>query len=173
MHFASRYQFHAGEVTRTQRQISVVFGSIHQERSLLHSQAVERLAETAGFRFSELKTLDYSELAVSKLGGQRRAQRALQLFSGKLVIVRTRLRSMNRAAMSPKRRADRAYAGPSGSLLLPQLFACAGDQLFVVGGMSPGPMGGAIMLDRLPQQVFIHRAEDLCGQLQRAYFFAV
>src|SRR5690349_6515653 len=75
---------------------------------------------------------------------------------------------MHRAPMPPQRRADGADASAARALLLPQLLARAGDQLLVLGGVSAGAVGGAVVLHRFPQQVFIDRAEDLIGQVKRA-----
>ena len=69
--------------------------------------------------------------------------------------------------MPPQRRTDRADTGAARALLLPQLLARAGDQLLVLGGVRAGALRGAVMLHRFPQQVFVDRAEDFIGQIER------
>src|SRR5205814_2885816 len=80
--------------------------------------------------------------------------------------------AMYGAAMPPQRRADRAHAGASGALLLPQFLAGAGDQLAVLGGVGAGAQRGAIVLDRFPQQIFVDAAENFFRQLQRTDLLA-
>ena len=80
---------------------------------------------------------------------------------------------MDRAAMPPQRGADRRDTRPSRALLLPELLAGAAHQTASLGGVGPRPQTGAVMLYRFPKQVFVDRAENFVGQLQRAHFFAV
>src|ERR1700719_965786 len=75
---------------------------------------------------------------------------------------------MHRTAVPPQGRTNRTHASPSCALLFPQFLAGSGDQFFVLGGVSSGPMGSAIMFHRLPQQVLVHRAEDLVSQFEAA-----
>jgi len=75
--------------------------------------------------------------------------------------------------MAPQRRPDRTHAGAPGALLPPQLLAGTRYQLAVFGCVRAGPLRGAVMLHRLPQQIFIHAAENLFSQLQRANLLAV
>src|SRR5205823_6371061 len=104
---------------------------------------------------------------------QRGAQCAQQLLFRKLIVVRTRLRPVDRATVSPKWRADAAHAGAARALLLPKFLACAADQLLVLGGVRAGATGGAVVLHRLPQQGLVHLTEDFFGEFERAYLLAV
>src|SRR5262249_44945031 len=96
-----------------------------------------------------------------------------QLLARKLVVIRTRLRSVHGAAVTPQRRTDGAYTGASRPLLPPQFLSASCDQFAVLGGMCAGPLRGAVMFHRFPQQVLVDRAEDFVFELQRSDFFAL
>src|SRR5271157_5505301 len=74
---------------------------------------------------------------------------------------------MHRAAVTPQRRTDGADTRPPRALLLPQLLPRTGYLPAVLGGMRARARGGAIVRDRLPEQVFVDRAENFLGQLHR------
>src|SRR5258706_12939487 len=69
--------------------------------------------------------------------------------------------------MAPQRRTDRANTRPPRALLLPQLPARTGNSPAVLGRMRARTRGGAIVRDRLPEQVFVDRAENFLGQFHR------
>ena len=140
MNLVPRHQLHACQVARTQLQIAIAFlaGSLYQQSRLFHLQGVERLSHLGRLGCFQLKIFYDGQLAIGQLRRQRRAQRAQQLFAGKLIVIRARLRPMHRAAMAPQRRADRTHAGASGALLLPQFLAGARNQFAVLGGMGAG-----------------------------------
>src|SRR5258705_3580590 len=75
---------------------------------------------------------------------------------------------MHRAAVTPERRPDRADTRPSCALLFPELLARSGNAPAVLGRMRSRTLGGCVMLDRLPKQVFVDRAENFLGQIHRA-----
>src|SRR5579864_3506884 len=79
---------------------------------------------------------------------------------------------MNRAAMPPQRRAYRSNASPPSSLLFPQFLARSRNFPARFGRMRSGPLSGSVMLHRFPKQVFVDRAKDFVGQLQRTDLFA-
>jgi hypothetical protein len=56
--------------------------------------------------------------------------------------------------------------------LPPQLLARSGNQLLVLGGMRAGAERSAVMLDRFPEQVFVDRAKNFVGEIERAYLAA-
>src|SRR3977135_4547486 len=74
---------------------------------------------------------------------------------------------MHRATVAPQRRTNRADTRPSRALLLPQLPARTGNPPAVLGRMRARTRGGAIVRDRLPEQVFVDRAENFLGQFHR------
>ena len=79
---------------------------------------------------------------------------------------------MYRRAMPPQRRPDRSNARPARALLLPQLLARA--RHFPPGFrlVRSGALAGAVVLHRLPEQVFVDRAENLVGQVERSDLLA-
>src|SRR5215471_7322015 len=79
---------------------------------------------------------------------------------------------MDRTAVTPKRRTDRAHAGASSALLLPELLACTRNQLLILGGVRTVTLRRAEVRDRFVEQVLIHRAEDFIGQLKGAYLLS-
>ena len=169
MNLVAMHQFDALKVARAQSQVAIaVPRHFHQQARGLHFQSVQRLAELLGLGLFHIKGIDHDQLAVGKFRGQRRTQRPQQLLARKGVVVRARLRSMHRAAMPPQWRTDGSHAGAPRTLLLPQFLARAGDQLLVLGGVRAGTLRGAVMLHRFPQQVFVDRAENLFGEIERA-----
>ena len=74
---------------------------------------------------------------------------------------------MHRVAMPPQWRPDRSDAGPSRALLLPELLARAGNFPAALGFVRAGALRGAVMFHRFPQQIFVDRAENLVGQVER------
>src|SRR5215469_4397470 len=133
---------------------------------------VERFPEWLRLRLFHIEGVDHDQLAVSELGRQRRAQGAQQLLAREGVIVGARLGSMHGAAVPPQRRTDGADAGASRALLLPELLAGSRNPPAVLGRVGAGALPGAVMLHRLPQQVFMDGAKNLVRQLQRAYRLA-
>src|SRR5260370_28099859 len=67
----------------------------------------------------------------------------------------------------PRRQPNRADARPPRPLLLPYLPARTGNPPAVLGRMRARTRGGAIVRDRLPEQVFVDRAENFLGQFHR------
>src|SRR3954463_15520704 len=169
------HQLHTFQVARAQLEvaIAVLRALLHQQCVLREIQLLEQLAESAGLRFLQVEALDHGQLAIGKLSGERRAQRAQQLLLGELVVVAARLRPVNGATVAPQWRTDGAHAGASGALLLPKFLARARDQLLVLGGVGTLALRGAVVLYRLPQQVFVHRAKDFFGEVERADLFAI
>src|SRR5579863_4247440 len=74
---------------------------------------------------------------------------------------------MHRSAVPPQRRADRTDAGAACALLLPQLLARPGHLPARLGGMGSGMLPGAIVLHRFPEQVFVDRAKNFVGEIER------
>ena len=69
-------------------------------------------------------------------------------------------------------RPDRSDAGAAGALLLPQFLARTGNFPAALGFVRSGVLPGAVMLHRFPEQIFVDRAEDLVGQIERPDLFA-
>src|SRR5271157_644193 len=168
MHLVAAHQLEPLNIAGTQGQIAVlVFRFFHDQHRRIHFQRVERLAEFLGLRFLQVERIHHNDLALGKLGGQRRAQRAQQFLARESVVVGSRRRTMHRRAVPPQGRTDRADAGAAGALLLPQLLAGTGNLPARLGGMRPGALPGAVMLHRFPEQVFIDRAKDFVSEIER------
>src|SRR5690242_21103340 len=58
--------------------------------TLFRSQGIQRLAEILGLRFLQVESIHDDQLAIGKLRGQRRAQRAQQLFAREGVVIGAR-----------------------------------------------------------------------------------
>src|SRR5581483_7241341 len=168
MNFVSAHQLYSVEIAGAQFKVLVPVPVVDQERGAVHLQSIQGFAELLGLGLFHVECVHDDQLAIRKLGGQSRAQRAQDLLARKRVFVGAGLRSMYGAAMAPQRRTDRAYASSAGALLFPELLAGARDQLLVLGRMCTGTLGGAIMLHRLPEKVFIDGAENLVRKIEGA-----
>src|SRR5580698_8871227 len=73
---------------------------------------------------------------------------------------------MHRGAVTPKWRTDRADTRPPRALLLPQLLARTGNLPASLSRMRAAVLPGAVVLHRLPDQIFIHRTENLIGKIE-------
>ena len=74
---------------------------------------------------------------------------------------------MNRTAATPERGANGSDASAAGSLLLPELLAGAGDLVAALGGGGSLTKGGAVVLDRLPEQPVVDLAcENFVGEFE-------
>src|SRR5438309_2631400 len=174
MNHVALYQFRPGNIARAQLEVAVsVFRDFYQQRRLFDLQLVERLAECLRLHFFHVERIHDRELAIGKLRSQRRAQRAQQLLSREGVVVRARLRSVNRSTVPPQGRTDRTDTRAARTFLLPQLLAGTGNTPTIFGRVCSCPRSGTVVLHRFPQQVFVHRAKSLIGKIHRADLGAV
>src|SRR6478735_9066339 len=74
--------------------------------------------------------------------------------------------------MTPKRRPNGSNARPPCSLLLPQLLAGSGNFPARFRLVRSRALPGAVVFHRLPEQIFIHRAEDLIGEIECPHLLA-
>ena len=174
MNLIARNQLDTFQVARAQVQVLLGLADIlrNQQRGLADIQFVERLTKRLRLRLAKLEAIDDNQFAVSELCCQRRAQRTQQLLARELIVVGAGLRSVDRAAMPPERRADRTDASAARTLLSPELLAGAAHQLLVLGGVRAGTLPGAVVLHRFPEQILVDCAENFIGQLEGAYFLA-
>src|SRR5262249_50767206 len=126
-----RDQLHAIDVAAGKLEVAIVTVR-DQQRGLHQVQLAERESECLSLVRLERPGIDHSEFLVSELGRKRRAERAEDHFLRQIVRVAARLRSVDRAAMAPERRADRADTRPAGALLSPELAARAADFALVL-----------------------------------------
>src|SRR5580700_1758073 len=171
MHFGAAHQFEPVNIARAQFQVAIlVFRGLDDQNCLVDFESAEGFAEFLGLRFLHVEGINDDQFSVGQLRGQCRAQRAQQLFARESVVIGTRLRTMHGVAMPPQRRADRADAGASRALLFPELFARSGNLPTALGLVRALVLPGAVMLDRFPEQIFVDRAENLVGQIERPHF---
>ena len=90
-----------------------------------------------------------------------------KLLARKRVVIGARNRSVHRAAVPPQRRPDRTNTRPSRALSAstascPNRKPASGLLVACV----PRVLPGAVMLHRFPEQVFVHRAENLIGEVE-------
>src|SRR5580698_7768421 len=164
VNLVARQQLHAFQIARAQMQVVVLARRVlDQQRRAFGIQLVQRFAEVLGLGSLEIEVLYHYQLAVRQLRRQRGAQRAQQLLARELIVVRAGLRSVNRTAVTPQRRADRTYASAARTLLSPELLAGAAHQLLVLGGVRTGTLPGPVMPHRFPEQVLVHCTENFIG----------
>src|SRR5437660_1022641 len=167
MNLIARNQFQPLDISRTALQVLIArVGYVHNQNCLIHLQRIERRAELLGLRVLHIKCVDDDQLAVGVLRRQGRTQRAQKLLARESVVVRTRDRAMYGRAVPPQWRTDRANAGAPRALLLPQLLARTGYLPAGLGGVGAAVLSGAVMLYRLPDQIFVDRAEDFVGEVE-------
>src|SRR4051812_6266849 len=173
MHFVPPHQFKPVDIARAQLQIAVVVlrRFDHQHR-LVHLQGYERLLEFLRLGFLQIECIHHDQFAIGKLRGQRRPQRAQQLLARERVVIRPWHRTMHRITMPPQWRTDGSNARPPRPLLLPQLLARPGNFPAALGLVRSSALSGAVVLHRFPEQIFIHRAEDLIGEIECPDFLA-
>src|ERR1700740_678991 len=168
------HQFRPWQIPRAQFEIAVsVLGDFHQQRGLLDLQFVERLAKRLRLYFLHVERIHDRDLAIGQLRGQRRPQCSQQLLPREGVVVGAWLRSMHRTAVPPQGRADRSDTGAPRAFLLPQFLAGTGNPPTILGRVCSRPLPSAVVLHRLPEQVLVHRAKHLIGEIHRADLGAV
>ena len=113
------------------------------------------------------------QLLLRELRGKRRAQGAHNHFFGQRVIVATRRRAVNRAAVAPERRTNRADSRSSRSFLLPKLLARAAHFALIFRLVRSRAFAGEVMAHRFVQQVLIHlHRKHVVGEFNLADFLA-
>ena len=173
MNFVAGNQLEPCNVTRAQFQIAIArVRRIHDQHGLLHFQRRQRGAKLLGLRLFHVEGAHDRQLAIGKLRRQSGTQCTQKLLAGKCVVVGPWNRTMHGAAVPPQWRADRADTGASRSFLLPQLPARTGNLPAGLGGVRAAMLPGAVVLHRLPEQIFVDRTENLIGQIERSDLFA-
>src|SRR6267378_715220 len=121
-----RRQGYALDVAARALQIRV-FAVRHQQSRLLVIQLAQHRQQRFGLVRLQSPRIHNRQLLLGQFCRERRAQRAQQHFLRQRVAVIARPRSVDRAAMTPERRADRADARAARAFLLPELAARAAD----------------------------------------------
>src|SRR5260370_31388548 len=108
-------------VPGTEGEVAVFGFVIDDEGALVRFELVEHGLESLGLVVFQLECLDDAQLAIAKLGRERRAQRAQQHLARQLVAIIFWLRPMDGSAVAPQRRTDGAHTRSPGALLSPTL----------------------------------------------------
>src|SRR5438034_3209812 len=149
----------AGEQERT---VGLV---LHEQRLALHAQPVQKALQDLGLGLLDAEAVDDPQAPVVVAPRQRRAQGGDARLLRHRVRVVARGRPEDGAAVPPERRADVARPPPAGALLAPGLAARAGDEGPVLRHVRAAARVGAILLDRLVEQVLVDGdREDLGSQ---------
>src|SRR6267378_1586779 len=169
---AWRRQRYAIEIAAREFQIAVL-AVRHQQRRLRVIQLAKHFDERLRLVRLERPSIHDRQLLLSKLCRKRRAQCAEQHLLWQGVTVIARPWSVDRAAMTPQRRTDRADARASRALLLPELAARAAHFALFLHLVRASAQSSQIPPRSFVQQVLIHlRAEDRVRQFDLADFLA-
>src|SRR2546430_12304388 len=118
-------------------------------------QLVQNFQQRLGLVGIQSPGIHNRQLLLRQFRGKRRAQRAQQHLLWQRVAVIARLWSMDRAAMTPERRADRAHTRAARTLLLPEFAARAADFALVLGLVRAAPQPAQVPSRSFVQQVLV------------------
>src|SRR6267143_1662994 len=167
-----RCQFHAIEIAAREFQVAVL-AVRHQQRRLRVIQLAKHFDKRLRFVRFKRPGIHNRQLLLREFCRKRRPQRAKQHLLWQGVAVIARPWSVNRAAMTPERRPDRADARAPCALLLPELAARAADFAFFLDLVRAPAQPPQIPPRSFVQQVLIHlRAKDRVRQLDLADLLA-
>src|SRR6202522_1681391 len=167
MNVVARNQLKPVDIARAEFEIAITgVRRFYKQHRLVDLERIERRAELLSLCILHFEGIHDDQLAIGKLRRQCRAQRTQQLLARECVVVGPRNRAMDGGAVPPEWRTDRADTRAPRALLLPQFFARTGNLPAGLGGMRAAVLPGAVMLHRLPEQVFIDRAEDFIGDMK-------
>src|SRR6266481_2989563 len=168
-----RRQGYALDVAAGALQIAVL-AVRHEQRRLRVIQLVQHRQQRFGLVRLERPRIHNRQFLLGELRRERRTQRAQQHLLRQRIAIIARLWSMNRAAMTPKRRANRAYARAPRALLLPELAACAADFALFLDLVRAPAQSAQVPPRSFMQQVLIDlRAKDRVRQLHLTNLLAI
>src|SRR5258708_8409286 len=137
-------------------------------------QFAQHSQQRLGLGLFERPSVHDRQLLLRQFCRERRAQRAQQHLLRQRIAVIARLRSVDRAAMAPERRANGAYTRAARALLLPELAARAADFALVLGLVRAAAQSAQVPPRSFMQQVLIDlRAKDRVRQLHLTDFLAI
>src|SRR6266446_9984887 len=169
---AGRRQRHAIEIAAREFEVAVL-AVRHQQRRLRMIQLAKHFDERLRLVRLERPGIHDRQLLLRKLCRKRRAQCAQKHLLWQCVTVIARPWSVNRAAMTPERRTDRADARASRTLLLPELAARAAHFALFLDLVRAPAQSPQIPPRGFVQQVLIHlRAKDRVRQFDLADLLA-
>src|SRR6266404_5217456 len=168
-----RRQGYALDVAAGALQIAVL-AVRHEQRRLRVIQLVQHRQQRFGLVRLERPRIHNRQFLLGELRRERRTQRAQQHLLRQRIAIIARLWSVNRAAMTPKRRANRAYARAPRALLLPELAACAADFALFLDLVRTPAQSAQVPSRSFMQQVLVDlRAKDRVRQLHLPDFLAI
>src|SRR6266851_5542105 len=146
----------------------------HQQRGLLVIQLVQHGQQRLGLVGFERPSVHDRQLLLRQFCRERRAQRAQQHLLRQRIAVIARLWPVDRAAMAPERRTNRAHARAASALLLPELAARAADFALVLGLVRTAAQPAEVPPRSFMQQVLVDlRAKDRVRQLHLTDLLAI
>src|SRR6267378_6584364 len=167
-----RCQFHAIEIAAREFQVAVL-AVRHEQRRLRVIQLAKHFDKRMRLVRFKRPGIHNRQLLLREFCRKRRAQRAQQHLLWQGVAVIARPWSVNRAAMTPERRPDRADARAPCTLLLPELAARAADFALFLDLVRAPAQSPQIPPRSFVQQVLIHlRAKDRVRQFDLADLLA-
>src|SRR6266478_4273700 len=168
-----RRQRYALDVAARAFQIRVLAVS-HQQSRLRVIQLAQHRQQRFGLVRLQSPCIYNRELLLGQFCRERRAQRAQQHLLRQRVAVIARLWSVDRAAMTPERRANRAYTRAPRALLLPELAACAAHFALLLDLVRAPAQSAQVPPRSFMQQVLIDlRAKDCVRQLHLTDLLAI
>src|SRR6266404_5022935 len=169
---AGRRQLHAIEIAAREFQVAVL-AVRHQQRRLRVIQLAKHFDERLRLVRLERPGIHDRQLLLREFCRKRRAQCAQQHLLWQRIAVIARPWSVDRAAMTPERRPDRADAGASRTLLFPELATRATYFALFLDLVRAPAQSPQIPPRGFVQQVLIHlRAKDRVRQFDLADFLA-
>src|SRR5229473_793648 len=170
---AGRRQSYALDVAAGALQVCVLAVGDQQSR-LRVIQLVQHRQQRLGLVRFERPRIHDCQLLLRQFCRERRAQRAEQHLLRQRVAVIARLWSVDRAAMAPERRTNRADTRAARTLLLPELAARAADFALVLGLVRAAAQSAQVPPRSFVQQVLIDlRAKDRVRQIHLTDFLAI
>src|SRR6266481_9843300 len=170
---AGRRQRHAIEIAAREFQVAVL-AVRHQQRRLRVIQLAKHFDQRLRLVRLERPGIHDRQLLLRELCRKCRAQCAQQHLLWQRIAVIARPWSVDRAAMTPERRTDRADTRAPRALLLPELAARAAHFALFLDFVRAPAQSPQIPPRSFVQQVLIHLcAKDCVRQLDLADFLAI
>src|SRR5713101_4464048 len=168
-----RRQRYALDVAARALQIDVLTVG-HQQSRLRVIQLVQHRHQRLGLVRLQSPCIHDRQLLLRQFCRERRAQRAQQHLLRQRVAVIARLWSVDGAAMTPERRADRAHTRAARALLLPEFAPRAADFALVLGLVRAAAQPAQVPPRSFVQQVLVDlRAKNRVRQLHLTDFLAI
>src|SRR5438309_2306122 len=161
------------DVAARQFQVAVLAMG-YQQRRLRMVQLFQHFQKRLGLVRIQFPRIHNRQLLLCQFCRKRRAERTEKHLLRQRVSVIAWLWSVNRAAMTPERRPDRADARAARTLLLPKLAACAADFALFLDFVRACTQSTQVPARSFVQQVLVDfRAKNRVRQLHLTDFLAI